>query len=233
MTMNIPIMFKALATRWTGERVFWLIQPIRAYLLVVIIKSRKCSPSIFSQMSLCWDTTDIIAITVNGVCPSCIYQWSMRCPCSNYHVPLCFPAFSLFVLSFLILQTSNLDLCMEKRERERWLIPLLKPQGGERQKSSSVDQSTFFLLFLCVDTMMMMMMAHTHTVRTGDLRACMIGEKCKISFPSFDVRRAIPSPCRTSEERTIDSWRHFFPGLALMSLRVTHRISMTCFSSMC
>lgn len=57
-------------------------------------------------------------------------------------------------------------------------------------------------------------LTHTYTVRTGDLRASMIGEKCKISFPSFDVRRAIPFYRRTlKNERTNDRFIKTFPSL--------------------
>lgn len=98
----------------------------------------KYSHSIFHRMRLHWDTTDIIAITANGVCPSYIYQWSMRCPCSNYHVPLSLFFLSYF-FSFLILQMSNLDL-WEKRDEKKIadtnVMLFLKAKGGGRQKSS-------------------------------------------------------------------------------------------------
>lgn len=130
------------------------------------------------------------AVTANGVCPSCIYQWSMRCPCSNYHVPL--------FLSFFSDATNVQPWLMVERGREKLLIPMLcccSNQKAEKDRNGlSVYQSAFFSS-LYVD------MTMTHTVRTGDWKACMIEKKNArwVFLPCMFVK--LP-PTNTVEERT-------------------------------
>jgi hypothetical protein len=169
----------------------------------------KCSPSIFYRIRVCWDTTDIVAVTTNGVCLSCIYQWSMRCPCSNYHVPL---FLSLSLSFFLMLEMSNLDLWIE-RGREKLLIPMLCCCSNQRRRKTEIVFLSISLLFfssLYVD------MTMTHTVRTGDLGAYMIGKKnARWVFLSC-IFVKLP-PTNTTEERTNNrtSERSIHKGISL------------------
>ena len=177
MTMNIPIMFKVILIMRMIES--FIIDPIDLFAYFSIWDNQvyvMFAFNIFSRISLCWDTTDIIAITVNGVCPSCIYQWSMRCPCSNYHVPLSLHSFLLLLLLLLLFllfwwyykcPTLTYD---GKKGTAKLLIPMLcycSNQKAEKDRNRlSVYHSTFFFFFVFFFLLyadMMRLMTHTCT----------------------------------------------------------------------
>jgi hypothetical protein len=72
------------------------------------------------------------------------------------------------------------------------LLP--KPKAEKDRDCLSVYQSAFFFLFFYVDMMM------THTVRTGDLGACVIGKNARWIFLSCMFVK-LP-PASTIKERT-------------------------------
>lgn len=111
------------------------------------------------------------------------------------------------------------------------LLLLLKPKAEKDRNCLSVYQFAFFLFFLYAD------MTMTHTVRTGDLGAYMIGKKMLDEFSFLICSSNYSLLVLLENKRT--SKRSIHKGIslvsiwmALMSMRVTHRISMTCFSYM-